>query len=518
MRPLQYLFIILAILCASFSTKPSKGVELLAQADTAMKYEEFAQGLELYTRALDAAQSEGDMVTQIKCTGYIGNIYHNFGDNNRALDYWLKGYNLAVQIKDLHLQKALLNNIVAGYCRMGNATMAKHYQKLDISIADPDKDLEWEYYKRYNNARIAAAEGHLAQAIKLHQATANWAKQHKLDEKYVLFQESEIANLLLQQKKLQQTIDLANTNLATAQRLKLRELIVFNYKLLSDAHLLMGNNDLAQQYSLKFFALNDSVYNLEHFNDANYKLFKYEANENKEHISSLNSTIITQAIVIAITVLLMALTIIAWVKLRRKNKNLREAHLLLIAKHNDMAESEAKHKQLLEQYIALAKEQEEKQEQEQQKQHELETAVPGNEPSAPQDQQAPEQADEQSTTKHNRQSAILEKRISDVFAQWEYISNPAFSLQMLADAVKSNTHYVSKFINQTYGKNFSTLLNEHRVRAAAQRLQESGGRFTIQSIYQEVGYTSAATFIRAFKKTYGMTPSDYQQLIKSSNK
>lgn len=35
---------------------------------------------------------------------------------------------------------------------------------------------------------------------------------------------------------------------------------------------------------------------------------------------------------------------------------------------------------------------------------------------------------------------------------------------------------------------------------------------TIQAIYEELGYNSAASFIQAFKKVNGMTPSVYQKL------
>ena len=37
---------------------------------------------------------------------------------------------------------------------------------------------------------------------------------------------------------------------------------------------------------------------------------------------------------------------------------------------------------------------------------------------------------------------------------------------------------------------------------------------TIQAIYEEVGYRNAVSFIRAFKKVNGMTPSEYQQALK----
>ncbi len=34
----------------------------------------------------------------------------------------------------------------------------------------------------------------------------------------------------------------------------------------------------------------------------------------------------------------------------------------------------------------------------------------------------------------------------------------------------------------------------------------------MQVIYEEVGYKSASSFIRAFKRVYNMTPSEFQKI------
>ena len=103
--------------------------------------------------------------------------------------------------------------------------------------------------------------------------------------------------------------------------------------------------------------------------------------------------------------------------------------------------------------------------------------------------------------------------INEVLNNVSSISDPDFSLQKLAEAVGSNTKYVSQVINEYYNKNFKTLLNEYRLREATRRLndQEHYGNMTIQAIYEEVGYKNAVSFIRAFKRMYGITPSEYQK-------
>ena len=79
--------------------------------------------------------------------------------------------------------------------------------------------------------------------------------------------------------------------------------------------------------------------------------------------------------------------------------------------------------------------------------------------------------------------------------------------------INSNTSYVSSVINDAYGKNFKTLLNERRINEAAKWLtDENYQNQTIQAIYESVGYRNSVSFLRAFKKIYGMKPSEYQKL------
>lgn len=105
--------------------------------------------------------------------------------------------------------------------------------------------------------------------------------------------------------------------------------------------------------------------------------------------------------------------------------------------------------------------------------------------------------------------------ITSVLENVEVIARSDFNLNMLADMVGTNTKYVSWVINDTYGKNFKTLLNEYRIREACRRMadREHYANVTIQTIYEELGYSSAAGFINAFRNVNGMTPSAYLKLV-----
>ena len=118
--------------------------------------------------------------------------------------------------------------------------------------------------------------------------------------------------------------------------------------------------------------------------------------------------------------------------------------------------------------------------------------------------------------------SLKQEQIDDILAKVtsemekvDIISKSDFTLVALAQMIGSNTRYVSWVINNTYKKNFKTLLNEYRIREVCRRMEDTDkfGNLTIQALYVSLGYSSASNFLRAFKNVNGMTPSTYMKLI-----
>lgn len=108
----------------------------------------------------------------------------------------------------------------------------------------------------------------------------------------------------------------------------------------------------------------------------------------------------------------------------------------------------------------------------------------------------------------------LWQRILDVLDNTEMICSPDFSQSTLANAVGSNITYVSTIVNERSGQNFSSLLNERRIREACRRMNdiEHYGRFTIEAISSSLGFKSRVTFVNAFKRQLSLTPSEYMRI------
>ena len=109
--------------------------------------------------------------------------------------------------------------------------------------------------------------------------------------------------------------------------------------------------------------------------------------------------------------------------------------------------------------------------------------------------------------------------IQDVMENSNEIYEADFSVKQLSELVGSNSSYVSQVINEYYRKNFNTLLGERRVREACIRLndRETYGNYTIEGIASELGFKSRSGFSKVFKKTTGLTPSEYAKIAADKN-
>ncbi|MFC5702416.1 helix-turn-helix domain-containing protein [Cohnella faecalis] len=83
------------------------------------------------------------------------------------------------------------------------------------------------------------------------------------------------------------------------------------------------------------------------------------------------------------------------------------------------------------------------------------------------------------------------------------------SLSYLADLLNMSSAYLSVYIKEKTGSNFSEHLNGIRVRKAQELLVTT--EMNINDISLQVGYTNFTSFNRMFKKQTGMTPGEFRR-------
>lgn len=83
-----------------------------------------------------------------------------------------------------------------------------------------------------------------------------------------------------------------------------------------------------------------------------------------------------------------------------------------------------------------------------------------------------------------------------------------FSISMAAEGFGLSESYFSTFFKEIMGKSFSSFLENMRLEKAKELISE--GSYDLEAISRMVGYASSATFRRAFKRAYGVAPSDWK--------
>lgn len=104
--------------------------------------------------------------------------------------------------------------------------------------------------------------------------------------------------------------------------------------------------------------------------------------------------------------------------------------------------------------------------------------------------------------------------IEKLIVEEELYKLPDLSLDVLVERIGLNRCYVSGALNRCAGKNFSTYINEYRVKEAIRLMSESpDANLTIEAIGYESGFNDRSNFYRMFKKITGLSPTDFRKNI-----
>lgn len=104
-------------------------------------------------------------------------------------------------------------------------------------------------------------------------------------------------------------------------------------------------------------------------------------------------------------------------------------------------------------------------------------------------------------------------RILIVMEENRQVFDNNFSIGDLATLVKETPRTVSRAINICHKTNFHTLLNEYRIREVIRLMHTpEASRHTIESLAEQAGFKSRTSFSSLFKRSTGLTPSEYLRM------
>lgn len=112
--------------------------------------------------------------------------------------------------------------------------------------------------------------------------------------------------------------------------------------------------------------------------------------------------------------------------------------------------------------------------------------------------------------------AILDK-LRDVMENSTVIYDPDFTLERLAQLIGEKSRTVSRIINDTDADNASQYINRYRIDEACRRINDIRhyGHLSLEAIANGVGFKSRSSFVIAFKRFTGLTPSEYQKMARA---
>lgn len=117
------------------------------------------------------------------------------------------------------------------------------------------------------------------------------------------------------------------------------------------------------------------------------------------------------------------------------------------------------------------------------------------------------------SSKHHLEDIYLrsiEQKIEHCMAEEKPFLQNNFNLSNLSSMTNTPLHHLSYYFREVRKETFTEMKNEYRVNYAV-KLMESGelNHFTLETIGIQSGFETRNTFRTAFKRVYGITPSEF---------
>lgn len=260
------------------------------------------------------------------------------------------------------------------------------------------------------------------------------------------------------------------------------------YKYLRDLYMQSGENSKSLDYQHKYLALKDTVLNYRSGAAISELTYLKKVNEVEHHLDELENKRMIQKRIIWSAVVFIVLVTMLLILLRRHNKRLRVLNETLYHKNILLMENEDSMRRQLEETTRLREKE-----------------------SNPPARNATEKYSHSDLSDNEKEDIYL--GIMNVLLNTPEVFSPDFSANRLAELTGYSYRHISQVINEKTGDNFNALINDIRIREACRGVRPGGkfARFTVEGIANAVGFRSRTSFIAAFKKFTGMTPSVYMK-------
>lgn len=445
------------------------------------RYYDYAKAYECLLHAKEISEAIGCELPSVYLN--FGHIFSSIGEQSgdrttmtKALWYMRKAFRVSLAEKKHNLANIAFGNAMSLAWNLNRLNDLEKEWKIYCSLKNTDSEEFVRFNTIYYKALLQLRMKHYDNALRLLDSQVSLMPEDASHVRYVclaLFNKARVYAML---HDYQAGISNLKSCLALGIKFDLKDVNLETCQYISDYYTTLGNRDSMIEYRNRYFSLKDTLIGYQQvasikemsFMDDLRKVNNLMA-ENRQRQQRLFAV----SLVLSIIVLVICVFLVI---LYRKNRQLRSSYQKLFNKNQDVLRLEEKNKQL-----------------------------------------RSDGKYKNSNLADDEKQRLFEKIEQTLSAdQSIYLQN--FTLAQLSQLVGSNYKKVSQVINEMSGGNFNMLLNEYRIKEACRRIndEENYLTLTLEAIAESVGFKSRSTFLQAFKRFTGLTPSEYIRIRKDT--
>lgn len=433
----------------------------------------YINALENYQEGLKLSETSASKAHLPLIYKNIGNVYCMFKDYGKGFDYYKKAYQIRPK-NDNELTFRILANLFGVCINRKDLEGAKKYRQLLFAAPRPNLPID-QFFLSFSTALMASQEARYAESNKILVNLADFCTRNKLPPTYICSAYAELYSNYQNLGDIDQAKHYISLCIDHAERKKMLHYIPETLRDMAQIQRKTGNATLAQQYERQYLNLMDSIYNSQRFNVVKNQQFMYEVDKTDKEITRLhqeeeihrqNARLYQLLFLVSILAIVLVSMLLFYVV--RQKRDLEASYRKLYDINRSHVETGEK------------------------------------------------KAPRATNLLKEDQKQLLLDGIRRVMEETDEYCQPEFTVATLAKLIDSNERYVSIVVNDHFGKSFTEVLNDYRIKKACERLTTNNAKYaqlTIAAIGQSVGYKSQTTFVKQFRKCTGLTPSVYQKFV-----
>lgn len=123
------------------------------------------------------------------------------------------------------------------------------------------------------------------------------------------------------------------------------------------------------------------------------------------------------------------------------------------------------------------------------------------------------------STLSDAEATRITAALESLMQEQKLFAEPELTIDQLADRLQTSRYVLSQVLNERLGQSFYEYINGWRIAEAQNMLiNETFQQYKIAAIGYDAGFNSLSTFNEVFKKTVGVTPSQYKKQMTEREK